>query len=249
MVEIAQDKGFFLLKFSEQEANALGIDKNSIYELLKAKNNLWVMTETEKKAEEKKQDVKKEEPSPLEEKIIEYLAKFSLSDRVVGNFEKKLSKEEIETLKKMISEKKVEKFKLNESYKVPVYRIVTNRELLYDNKEKPIEEYTLEKDGFLVVKNELRAKQLSQELTDDIKAGKIKGTRSFTGEFYIIKTNLLDKVIDQTLAELKKEKNVCLSKIVKATSLTPTLIKIAIEFLKEEGQVMEKKMELYQYIE
>ena len=55
MVEIAQDKGFFLLKFSEQEANALGIDKNSIYELLKAKNNLWVMTETEKKSRRKKE--------------------------------------------------------------------------------------------------------------------------------------------------------------------------------------------------
>ena len=253
MVEVLRKGKETVLGFSEKEAMEIGLDQAKEYELSKAKQGIWVLSEGKEKtlgsAEKKKEAQQDKQPDEGEQKIIGHLKKLSLSERVEGIFEKRLSGEELTKFREMLSENKVQKFKLNETYKKAVYQLPETQPQSFDNTEKPIDEYTLEKDGFLVVKNETRAKTLSEELKDRIKEGEIRGTRSFTGEFFIIKSDLLEKSIDKILSAMKQDKQSYLSGISKKTGLTKTLVAIALEFLKEEGQVLEKRKEFYQYIE
>ncbi|MCR4369083.1 MAG: hypothetical protein NUV67_04220 [archaeon] len=233
------------LVFDEAEALELGFDSSKEYALVKAKQGIWILTE-----EQRQQALAKKEPEidEMEQKIIGLLNKLSLSERVEGSFEAKLSPEGKKKLEEMVGTGKIEKFKLNESYKKAVYQ-VPEKKLNFENTEKPFHEFTLEDDGFVVVKNEQRAKALSDQYKDRIKDGEIKGTRAFTGEFYIANSELLEAAQQKTLRELKEKKHAGLTLLAGATHLTPTLIRIAIEFLKEEGQVIEKKKDDYQYIE
>ena len=183
------------------------------------------------------------------------LRKLPPRDRMETWFEKKLSSSERKKFEEMLQKGTVRKFKSSEVFRKALYivpkAIVSQKsaEKKFDNVERPFHEFTLEKDGFLVVKNEERAKALSEELREKIKGGEIKGTRAFTGEFYIIHTNLLESTEGKILGELKKEKNMHLADISKAIGLTPTLSRIGLEFLKEDGQVIEKRKDNYQYID
>ncbi|MFH1391681.1 MAG: hypothetical protein ABIH20_05200 [Candidatus Diapherotrites archaeon] len=239
MVQI-QDKGKkFILSFSDEETKNLKLNKNRNYELTKAKDGLWVLIEGSENSV----------IDDAEKKIIGLLTKLSLSEKVEGTFEKNLKPEDLIKFNQLLKDRKIEKFKLNESYKKAVYQLAGQGKKNYDNKEKEIQDYTLEKDGFLVVKNEQRAKALSNELQEQIKEGKIKGTRAFTGEFYIIESELLNSVEKKALKELKAQKTSDLGTLSKNTKLTNTILRIAFEFLKEDGQVIEKKKDYYQYIE
>jgi len=239
MVQI-QDKGKkFILSFSDEETKNLKLNKNRNYELTKARDGLWILIEANENSI----------IDDAEQKIIGLLTKLSLSERVEGTFEKNLNPEGLVKFNQLLKDRKIEKFKLNDSYKKAVYQLAGQSKKNYDNKEKEIQDYTLEKDGFLVVKNEQRAKALSNELQEQIKEGKIKGTRAFTGEFYIIESELLNSVEKKALKELKAQKTSDLNTLSKNTKLTNTILRIAFEFLKEDGQVIEKKKDHYQYIE
>ena len=238
MVQAQKKDKEILLNFSNEESKAIGLDPKKEYSLAKASNGIWVMVEgKEKKSSE-----------DLEQKIIGMIKTASLSDRVEGAFEKKLKSTELSKFNEMVSQNRIEKFKLNESYKKAVYQLPV-KAVKFENKEKPFQEFTIETDGFVVVKNEARAKQLSNELRAQIKGGEIKGTRSFSGEFFIINTELLQSSENKVLKELKESKNIDLDDLSSKTGLTKTLSKIAVEFLKEEGQLLEKTSGNYQYIE
>ncbi len=196
-----------------------------------------------------------EQTDDVKQKIIGLLRKAPPRDRMEGWFEKKLSPEERKKFAEMLARGEVVRFKSSEVFRKALYtlpkKIVkpTQTPRKFENTEKPFQDFTLEKDGFLVVKNEERAKALSEELMDSIKAGEIKGTRAFTGEFFIIYTDLLEGTEAKVLDEIKKSKSARLSELVEKLVLTPTLARIALEFLKEEGQVIEKRKDFYQYIE
>ena len=250
-MEITKKNNGFAIIFSEAEAKQLGIDHKKEHELSKAKDGIWILTEGQAKKNPAIPE-KKKETTPIDEaeqKIIGLLKKFSLSERVEGSFEKQLSKDELKKFSEMISQNKIEKFKLNESYKKAVYKLAEENPNKFDNDEKPFHEFTLENDGFLVVKNENRAKELSEQLKEKIKEGEIKGTRNFNGEFYVISTDFLENAEEKVLKELKGKMNENIEQLSAATGLTQTLCKIAIEFLKEEGQVIERRKKQYQYIE
>lgn len=239
MVEASKNDKELILSFSDEESNTIGLDSKKDYILTKAKEGIWIMVEN---GEKKLVD-------DVEEKLIEKIKKMSLSERVEGVFETKLNEDESKKLMEMLNENKIEKFKLNESYKKAVYQLKDSENTTFENKEKPFHEYTLEKDGFAVVKNEARAKELSNRLSKKIKDGEIKGTRSFSGEFFIINFPLLEKSQEKILIELKKTKTSDLETLSKETTLTKTLCRIALEFLKEDGQLIEKRKGNYQYIE
>lgn len=238
MVEAQKKDKEILLNFSNEESEAIGLDPKKEYSLAKASDGIWVLVEGKEKINQ----------DNLEQKIIGLIKTASLSDRVEGTFEKKLKNTELAKFKEMISQNKIEKFKLNESYKKAVYQEV-GKAPKFENKEKPFQEFTIEDDGFVVVKNENRAKELSNQLRHQIKGGEIKGTRSFSGEFFIINSELLENSEKKILQELKKSKKSDLNNLSSKTGLTKTLSKIALEFLKEDGQLIEKTMGNYQYIE
>ncbi|MEK6957483.1 MAG: hypothetical protein AABW99_00685 [archaeon] len=251
MVHTKSGQGGFSLEFSAKEASELGLSADKGYELTKARKGVWVLAETgegKKEPEKPKITAEKSKIDEAEQKIIGYLKQWPLKERVEGVFEAKLPQQEKAKLEELLKNGKIEKFKLNESYKKAVYRLSGDRKN-FDNKERSIQDYSLENDGFLVVKNELRAKELSEQLKDSIKEGKVRGTRSFTGEFFIISMDLLNATQQKILAKMKSGPDTELEKLSKETGLTPTLVRIAMEFLKEDGQIIEKRRDHYQYID
>ncbi len=265
MVGIKPKGSSFTLVFTGDEAKRLGLDKESEYELSKAREGMWVLIKGAKAnstamaehaaAEPAKPQNQQKPIDETEQKIIGLLRKTPARDRMEGWFEKKLSEAERKKFAEMLGQGRVIKFKSSETFRKALYTLPpkgTGRaaeEKKFENMEKPIEEFTLEKDGFLVVRNEARAKALSAELQERIKSGEIRGTRAFSGEFYIIRTDLLIAVQEKVLKELKAAKTSDLAAISAKLSLTPTLVKIAAAFLAEDGQIIEKRKEQYKYIE
>ncbi|GEM_PF-2457003 len=271
MAQLAKKKDIFLLSFTDSEAKELGAKGGAWYELSKAREGIWVLSEySDSKAAQgakaKSPDAKFPEPpadaKPVEkpaeidelaEKIIGMIAKLPPRERMEDWFEKKLSEAEKAKLKELLASGRVVKFKSSEVFRKALYTVPKSDPrpkipTKFDNAEKPFQDFTLEKDGFVVVKNEERAKALGGEFHEKIKAGEIKGTRAFSGEFFIIYTSLLEATELKVLEEVKKAKSCGLAELSEKLKLIPTLIRIALEFLKEEGQVIEKRKDIYQYI-
>jgi len=246
MAKLRQQGSDFSLSLSEREAMELGLEAEKEYELNKARDGIWVLSQ---KQSEKKEPVIIE--PVIDGKIIELMKRKSLSERVEGKFEKLLNEQELIVFKKMLAEGKIIAFKLSDKYKKAVYKIALEKNKESEStatKEKPIEEYDLEKDGFLVVKNEERAKRLSEELKEEIKQGKIRGIKSFDGHFYIIESSLLEKYSDDTCTVIKANKSILLPELAQKLSVSSLLAKIVCEFLKEDGEIIEKRKESYQLV-
>jgi hypothetical protein len=261
MAKAKADKGTNSIIIDEKDFASLGFPADKEIEVIKVEEGVWVITQkqvqrpaeqkenpadekTQKSAVEKTQKI-----DEVEQRIIGYLKNKPFKVRVEGVFENTLSKEELKKLREMIKAKKVSKFKSNEKYKKSVYQVVEQETRNFENVEKGIEEFSLEKDGFIVVRNEQRAKRLSEELADRIKAGQIMGTKSFEGTFYIIDSTFYNEKSAKVLELLKQKKNSDLQELSKELALTPTVVKIVCTFLGEEGQILEKRREIYQYID
>ncbi|MFH1225169.1 MAG: hypothetical protein V1676_05185 [Candidatus Diapherotrites archaeon] len=106
-------------------------------------------------------------------------------------------------------------------------------------------EPTLDRDGFLVVQNESLAKQISMDRSEDIRKGEIMGLRSFEGPFYIIKGVLYRNVRKKIENALEKNKTMPLEELAKELNTEKTVIKIACEFMKEDGSLLEKRRGIY----
>lgn len=234
---------------AETDFKSLGFDSAKEFELQKIKNGVWVLTELE----QQKPPLQIDE---TEQKIIGLLKKKELKERVEGVFEKLLGKQELEKFVLMLKQGKIIRFKLNKEYKKAVYKLPEDatkqpakpvvKELV---DKQNIEEYDLRKNGFLVVRNEERAKRISEELSGRIKKGEVKGTKSFDGNFYIIEAELLEQLKQKAAKVLAEKKSATTEEIAKALNIGTTPVKIACEFLKEEGSVFEKKKGVLCYIE
>ena len=248
MVKAKADDKTKSLVIDAHDFGTLGFPSGKEMEIMKVEEGVWVITQKAIQQPEKREE--KIVIDEVEQKIISYLRSKPFKERVEGNFERLLSKEELLRLRQMIKEGKVEKFRSDPKYKKAVYQakqIEPSR--AFDNVEKGIEEFSLEKDGFIVVKNEQRAKRLSEELAPRIKAGEVMGTRSFEGTFYIIDSTFYNEKSPKVLERIKELKSANLETLCRDLSLTPTAAKIICTFLNEEGEILEKRKEFYQYIE
>lgn len=246
MVEVSTKGDSFVLAFSQAEFNELGLDPNKDYKVVKVDKGVWVLLEKGRKIEE--------EADELEKKVIAILKKKDLRDRVEGKFEKYLNEGELKKFNEMLKQGRIVKFKLSKKYKKAIYKLKEELEEKEKKKEevmeeKPFGEYSLEKDGFIVVRNEERAKKLSNELRERIKKNEVKGIKSFDGNFYIIETKLYEKRANDLLNFLQKKKSAYFSEVSKSLNIPRMLVKVVFEFLKDEGSVIEKRKELYKIIE
>lgn len=224
-----------------------------------------------KEVKEKPKEEKKEKPvkkPALDEKILSKLESKKLSDRVEGKFEGFLSKGEKKRFKELIKEGKIVPFKLSEKYKKAIYK---TREELEESRAqkktkgalKPIEvsgeeessekkpeeaHYSLERDNFTVVSSEEEAKRLSYKLKDQIKNKEVLGTKSFDGNYFVIKSDLYEKYSPKVLNLIKNNSPAKLSELIESLDLNEELVKAVCEFLKEEGKITEKRKELYEFI-
>ena len=245
----------FAFLLPRQNFKELGLDPSAEYELLKAKPGIWVLVAG--KISEKK--------DPAEDKIISMLKEKSLKDRVAGKFEKFLGKGELKHFKELLKEGEIVAFKLSQKYKKAIYKTrqeVEENVKMTDAKagrgkkesetakaeEKPSEEYNLKRDGFIVCKNVQMAKRLSERLRKEIEKGKIRGIKGFDGFFYIAEDALYQKYRQKILSLIKAEKGIGSKKLAEKIGISSLLAKITCEFLKDEGEIIEKRKDQFQAI-
>ncbi len=198
--------------------------------------------------------------TPLDNRIYQLLAdRKIMKNLVVGNFEQQLNEAEQKRFKELLRLGLVEPFKSSEKYIKAIYRIARKKPLATgapapkasekpDAPEKPIEEYSLEVDGLLVVKNELRAQKLSAELRPQIEDKSVRGLRSFDGNFYIVTGALYDKHASNVQKLVRENPNIALPALAQKAGVSPLLTRIICEFLKEEGAIIERRKESYREV-
>ncbi len=254
MPGIRKEKDRNFIEFTEKEAKELGLETN-LFELNKVKNIL-VLTATEKEksipAIKQENVLFDETKKEADEKIFELLSekgKTALTKKVEGTFEQQLNEKELKRFNELLEQGIIEKFKLNESYKKAIYRI--KKQEKKENKEFDVnsEEKTIESNGFEVMVNEGQAKNFCEQFSEEIKENKIKGIKGFDGYFYAIDIELMEKIKPKILFYLKNKKNVSLNELTEKTSLPTQLIRAVNEFLKEDGEIIEKRKGIYQLIE
>jgi len=254
----------FALLLPKQNFKELGLDPSAEYELVKAKPGIWVLVA--EKTQGKKKDL-------AEDKILSMLKEKDLKDRVEGRFEKFLGKDELKRFKELLKEGDIVAFKLSPKYKRAIYK---TRQEAEENvkmtegkeakvageaggkgkkesekpkaRERPSEEYSLKRDGFIVCKNVQMAKRLSEQLRKEIEKGKIRGIKGFDGFFYIAEDALYQKYREKVLSLIKAEKGVGSKKLAEKIGISNLLAKITCEFLKDEGEIIEKRKDQFQAI-
>ncbi|MEW6295053.1 MAG: hypothetical protein AB1467_02015 [Candidatus Diapherotrites archaeon] len=265
-VRLEKDKAAILL--GRTEFDRLGLSEKKDYEIIKAKEDLFLL-------------IGKPLPMPRDSSLIDKRL-FSLLDnrkilpkRVEGKFEKLLSKEELQRFQELLKLGVIEKFRLSEKYKKPIYRIKEKKKEQMQAQaqaqaqaiqsqqqaqqqaqtQKPVQatipstEPRIEKEGFAVIKSDFDAKKFCYDYEAEIKANQIKGLKGFDGNHYFIKVPLLERLKQKILSAFKQKKNLSLKELSDKASLDQKLAKCCCEFLKEEGELLEKRKEQYEAIE
>ena len=244
------------VSLNEEEAGLLGEGKE--YELIPNQKGMFLLIDKEMLKEKICTPQKPIAGEEEKQQVIGLIRKSRLSELVEGKFESLLDARQKKALLELVATGKVFVFKLNETYKKGVYRVKeesTNggqREKKASEdvfaKEKPFEEYDLEQDGFLIVKSKEKASQVSYAFEKQIRDGFLRGIKSFDGNYYLIQTDLLDAYINKILMSMSQKNTQTLEELSQNIKVSKLLAKIVCEFLKEEGELMEKKKGNYQYI-
>ena len=195
-----------------------------------------------------------------QQKVIELVKKARMSDLVEGKFEQQLNDKEKKALLELIVSGKIFVFKLNDSYKKGIYRVhdeeeeeTTKTQTIresenFEAKKKLIPDYNLETDGFIATTNNERAKILSSEHKKQIEKGELKGIKSFEGVYYLIENYLLTKYTTKLLSFFENNPQTSAEELAKEINVSLELVKIVCEFLKEDGELLEKTLGQYSYI-
>ncbi len=249
------------LLLNNEEASLLVEGKN--YELIPNQNGMFLLIDKELTKEPPKQESQKkplitEEWNEEKQQVIGLIRKLNLSDLVEGKFEASLNEKQRKALLSLVATGKVTIFKLNESYKKGVYKVKeenapkTEREKKesedFNALEKQFNEYTLEQDGFLIIKSKEKAAQASLTHEKQIREGELRGIKSFDGNYYLIQNDLLQNYISKIISSLSEKNNQHLEELARKINASKQLTAIICEFLKEEGEILEKKKGNYMYI-
>ncbi|MFH1752090.1 MAG: hypothetical protein ABH821_04100 [archaeon] len=196
----------------------------------------------------------KELKDDSEENVLKLLKTKPLSERVEGIFEKNLNEKEKNAFKLMLENGKVEKFKLSQKYSKSVYKLKNFLESVkVDVKDFKVKESTdvptLEVNGFMVIKNELLMKRFCFENQEDIKGGKIRGLKGFDGCFYVIDNELCNLLKSKALNAFQKNSGLSLNSLGTELNVSLILSRAVAEFLKEDGEIIEKRKGFFEFIE
>jgi hypothetical protein len=95
--------------------------------------------------------------------------------------------------------------------------------------------------GYLVIDNELEAKQLSMRLEKEIKGGEIIGVRGFDKKFYIVSTSLYQNLGPRIETLLKDKQTVSPLEVSQSLNLEEPCAIAVLQVMKEQGELIEKK--------
>lgn len=247
MARFQKNENGYSLALSGDEFEKLQLSPAKDYELFNAGKGAYIMNE--KPAQEY---------SAAEQRVIEMLKYKPLAQRIEGMFERTLKADELPALNALLKKGVAEKFRLSDKYKYAIYRLAEKEaEKRQETKEavqaapqgeRAVDSYTFKKDGFMVVKNENLARELSDQYYDLIKAGKMQGTRGFDGLFYIVYSDLYNKHSGKILSTLKT--GACnTDELAEKLKIDKNLAKAVCELLREKGDLMEKRKNVYCVVE
>ncbi|MDP2666166.1 MAG: hypothetical protein Q8P05_01535 [Candidatus Diapherotrites archaeon] len=196
------------------------------------------------------------EMKPIHHKVLKLLRTHKAPDLIEGRFQKFLTEEEKVAFDELRREGKIITRKSSEKFSKALYAEPRPGEEVASPSikvqppipEREAEEYSLPTDGFVVLRSEGAAKMASYDLASRIKSGEIKGIRSFDGFYYIIESSLLEKHLRNVMAVMRANKKMDLSSLADGVKGPRVLVRIAMEFAKEDGLVIEPKKDLYQWV-
>jgi hypothetical protein len=246
-------------KLTLSEEEYVLVKKFEELELIPNQEGIFLLIDKKKAAEREGAQVCVNVPLlEQHEEVIGMIKKARLSDLVEGKFENQLNAKQKQAMLELIASGRVFVFKLNDSYKKGVYRVKDEEEKNKKRTKRDSEDfnapkklppdYILETDGFVATMNNERAKILSSEYRERIEAGELKGIKSFEGIYYLIETDLLDNYTKKVLGEFLEHNEMTQEEIAEKVNISIELAKIICEFLKEDGELLEKRKGKYKYI-
>jgi hypothetical protein len=207
------------------------------------------------------------QPSADELAVLKKIDTIRYENRTQENVSKILSESERRVLQSLIANRAVSQFRGKsgkELYSIPkniydnfLMRKKPAAQLKQESKEfvKEVSSYkepkdenivSLEKNGFLVLQTEAEASRVSVMLENSIRHGQVLGTRSFSKnrEFYIILRTYFDRHAQSILKKLR-ERGYRVSDLSKELGISEDGARAILYILAENGDVMEKKRELF----
>ena len=263
MAKLVRQGNDWALILSSSESQSIGL-KEKEFELHKAKDGLLVLVE-------KPADALIEKNKSSDQKIFSLLEQKELSDRVEGNFESLLAKEELVRFKELLKIGAIELFKLSPQYKKAVYQRTefvpaktTTPPATIPSQQPPKKKSdvalspteveldafvdAIDQHGFTIAKGEYLARQLSELLSDSIRAGEVVGIRSFDGNFYISTTEFLEIGSHKFSKFFSRQKTATLQELSEKTAIPLDGCRVLCELLKEDGDLIEKRKGIIQWI-
>lgn len=195
-------------------------------------------------------------PAEIKAKITRLLQDkdFPFQDKVEGKFETLLKPEDLLIFKEMLKTKEIITYKQSEKYKKAIYVVNEGKQIapvslpatksttIQENADTIIKEFFKKK--YAIIKTLEAADKFSREYYSKFKNNEIKGQKSFDGHFYVIDVFLYNTIRKQILS-CNLDKNFSIEDLSKKLNKDTELLKIAIEFLKEEGVIIEKRKNIY----
>lgn len=233
------------------------LKKNNLKDSSGVKKNTVILKETTSNL--------KDNESLIREKIIDLLQdkEFPINNKVEGIFENFLKKEDLVFFKKMLLDKTVITYKQSDKYKKSLYVInqqfikTPEEQIIKENNSKLLDSKSNEnidsvvkdfyKKKYSLIKSVDVANSFSKQLYPKFKNNEIKGIKSFDGYFYVIFVDFYLSLKEQIFS-CNLNKNFTLEDLSKLLNKETELLKIVIEFLKEEGLLIEKRKNIFYLI-
>ncbi len=245
---VKKNKTYFINPDSLDEENNLDFFLNKPLNLEK-KESLLILSILENNVSVKENNASvKENNVSVKQKIIDFFNDENLTfkNRVEGTFEKLLNKDDLIVFKEMIKNKEIEIFKPSTKYKKGIYQISFKKAHTSSSNFGAVHSFFI-KNKYIILNNSEDAKKFSNDFETEIKEGKIIGLKSFDNNYYVINKDLfLD--IKTKLINLNLNSSFSIGFLETKLDFSKDAFKIAIELLKEEGLIIEKKKENYEFI-
>lgn len=103
----------------------------------------------------------------------------------------------------------------------------------------------LDSQGFVVLSNEVDAKEASMWLESDVKAGRVLGIRGFDKKYYIVTRDFYDRLNKKLLKELSEKKEKSITEVSESLKIPLEACIAVLCLMKEEGEVVERKRGLF----
>ncbi len=196
----------------------------------------------------------------IKKKLIDILQDKDLTfkEKVEGQFETLLKLEDLLVFKEMLKNKEIVTYKKSDKYKKAIYVVNEEKkpstlpniakEVISSQKTVAEDPDTIKKDflkkKYAIIKTLGVADKFAKEFYPKFKNNEIKGQKSFDGYFYVIDVTLYNNTRKQILS-CDLDKNFSIDDLSKKLGKDQDLLKIAIDFLKEEGAIIEKRKNSY----